>query len=491
MGFPVTLTDVNGNVVTPSGGTIGAVNIADPTTPANKAQVAQFHNADNQNPGGTAYGVLTGGVAQLLNASGNLDRQRETGMDNIPPIGVSSSGANFVMTFKQSIALAITLNASPQAVTPSAMSGTIGGVAWSIQVGSVLVIDSGANKEVVLVTAITATTFTAIFTKNHGTNTTFTGATYNQERDAAGEADGATGIGTAVAAEYEFNGGHVSGGNFDRARSVQAKGRTTTSISAGGGQGSTSFTVGAAGTIKAGMQVLAYKSSTFPAANSFESLYVDLSYVEGTTTVPLSSAVVNNPTYDTLAYDSFAGIGPGTSGFNATGVGIEEEALFDPVTGLFFLGRAATQDAMPVANLAAETPSLFNGTTADRQRGNVDTGAIITLSGASAGVASADQTNYNGRGIKLVIDITVITGTSPTLTVTLQGKDTGSGKYYTLLASTALNGVATTVLEVYPGIATAANATAGITLPRTFRINTAIGGGTPAVTATISGSIIV
>src|ERR1700719_745218 len=61
------------------------------------------------------------------------------------------------------IAAAITANASPQVVTPAAMT--------SIVVGSVLFIDT-ANAgvmEVVEVSAVTGTTFTAIFNNSHGT----------------------------------------------------------------------------------------------------------------------------------------------------------------------------------------------------------------------------------------------------------------------------------------------------------------------------------
>ena len=120
-----------------------------------------------------------------------------------------------------------------------------------------------------------------------------------------------------------------------------------------------------------------------------------------------------------------------------------------------------------------------------------DTAALLTYTAAAAGTNGADQTNSNARGIKLVIDITALTGVSPTLIVTLQGKDAASGKYYTILASAALAAVATTTLEVYPGIATAANVTAGVTLPRVWRVIAAIGGTTPAVTATVGASMIV
>lgn len=116
---------------------------------------------------------------------------------------------------------------------------------------------------------------------------------------------------------------------------------------------------------------------------------------------------------------------------------------------------------------------------------------LVTLTAAAVGGNSADQTNLVGRGVKLVIDITALAGTGPTLTVTVQGKDAASGKYFNILVSTALAAVATTVLEVYPGIANAANAAQGVTLPKTWRVLYAIGGTTPAVTATVGASVIV
>ena len=120
-----------------------------------------------------------------------------------------------------------------------------------------------------------------------------------------------------------------------------------------------------------------------------------------------------------------------------------------------------------------------------------DTGALLTYTAAAVGTNGTDQTNSNARGIKLVIDITALTGVGPTLTVTLQGKDAASGKYFNILVSAALAAVATTVLEVYPGIANAANVTQGVSLPRTWRVIAVIAGTTPAVTATVGASLIV
>ncbi len=121
---------------------------------------------------------------------------------------------------------------------------------------------------------------------------------------------------------------------------------------------------------------------------------------------------------------------------------------------------------------------------------NFDTGAIVSLSAAGAGTTnSADQTNIAGNGAKCVVDITVAGGT-PTLTVTIQGKDTASGKYYTILTSAALASVSTTVLTVFPAAPVTANVSANDEIPHVWRLSAVVGGTTPAVTATAGCSVI-
>lgn len=120
---------------------------------------------------------------------------------------------------------------------------------------------------------------------------------------------------------------------------------------------------------------------------------------------------------------------------------------------------------------------------------NLDTGTVVTLTAAGAGTTNSADIVGIGSGLHLVIDITVAGGT-PTLTVTIQGKDTASGKYYTILQSAALAAVATTVLRVYPALTAAANLVANDILPRTWRVTALVGGVTPAVTATIGASMV-
>lgn len=133
-------------------------------------------------------------------------------------------------------------------------------------------------------------------------------------------------------------------------------------------------------------------------------------------------------------------------------------------------------------------PFVFNGTTWDRQRGNVDTvtgdtGAHITT------FAGATQTNFNGCGAFITILLGTVSGTSPTLSAQVQWSPDGGTTWINLGAALA-NLTATSqkgVFVVYPNtVATTTGATQTLVintpLPRTWRINYTIAGTTPSFT---------
>jgi hypothetical protein len=105
---------------------------------------------------------------------------------------------------------------------------------------------------------------------------------------------------------------------------------------------------------------------------------------------------------------------------------------------------------------------------------------------------SADLANYGARGVVLVLDVTAASGTSPTLDVKVQVKDTLSGKYVDLAGAafaqkTAAN---TSMLTIYPGSTVAANVSISIPLPDTWRVVATIGGTTPSFTFTLGAHYI-
>ena len=89
-------------------------------------------------------------------------------------------------------------------------------------------------------------------------------------------------------------------------------------------------------------------------------------------------------------------------------------------------------------------------------------------------------------GLTIVFDVTALTGTAPTLTLSVEGKDPISGKYYKIIADpSALAAAGTQVIQIAPGIAAAAagvTAVSGLLAPPLFRVRVT-GGGTAITNA--------
>jgi hypothetical protein len=81
---------------------------------------------------------------------------------------------------------------------------------------------------------------------------------------------------------------------------------------------------------------------------------------------------------------------------------------------------------------------------------------------------SADIANNSGRNLTVIFDVTAAgTGSG---TITINGKDPASGKYYPLLTGAAVTTTTTTVYHVGPGLPATANVSANIPVPKTIQI---------------------
>jgi hypothetical protein len=127
---------------------------------------------------------------------------------------------------------------------------------------------------------------------------------------------------------------------------------------------------------------------------------------------------------------------------------------------------------------------LHNGTNWDKQRGNLDTITLINAANVSATQTSADQTNFNGRGVKVWLNITTF---GAALTLAIQYKDPVSGQYITALSSVAISANTFTQYTIYPGITGAANVSLSDVLPRTWRTQVT---GPSGSTFTVGASVI-
>lgn len=158
------------------------------------------------------------------------------------------------------------------------------------------------------------------------------------------------------------------------------------------------------------------------------------------------------------------------------------------------LARAQLSDAVVAGKQGFNTQSFpyrFNGTNWDRLYANRDTAALVSLAAQGAGtVNSADQVNYNARGVNCVFNQSAHTG-SPSSTFAIQVKDAASGGYVTVVTSGAITADATpTMLTMSAGTPNVANVSDGRPLSRTWRVTTTVAGTSPVVTATIGCSLV-
>lgn len=155
------------------------------------------------------------------------------------------------------------------------------------------------------------------------------------------------------------------------------------------------------------------------------------------------------------------------------------------VTGYPTAAASADALANPTVTKIDATGLLFNGTTWDRARNNHNA-AVEASSAKTATGNGATQTNFNAAGALVWINVSAVTGTTPTLTVRLQWSPDGGTTWVDLDTTNAqtasITATGTFVLRVYPGITTAANAALNSPLPRTWRLAWTIGGTTPSFT---------
>jgi hypothetical protein len=401
--------------------------MSDGVFPWRKATITALHNSDNQalptSP--ASYGLLTGGVAQLINPLGNLDRQREAGQDQISPLGVSLGATAFAQAFATTVPTTgtLTTGGASGTITPASMTG--------IQVGAILTVDTGANAETVVVTTLpSGTTATVVptngspaapsFLHTHTPSYNVTGFLLNQERDASGENSGASGKGTAVAAEYEY----VSGGpplangtpsQLQYDREVAALGKVASN--AGAGFAITSTTAG--DTIITPTTAANFKTLTpgqwvrlSGAGGGAEYVRVADAYTIATApaTVALTSPVVNTG-QTTATWDTFGASGPGTNQVLWTGEGFEGVLLNDATNAGF--ARAWQGDISGAGRVTLQASA--NAITASA------TAAAAAQCTANL-PAVASKTNY----LTGLIFTTNIGGASATATMTVTGLITGT-----------------------------------------------------------------
>lgn len=448
--------------------------------PSGQGQALQFfqlHNADRQSPGGNAYGILVGATSGIITPDGLIDRQTETGFDQIGTGGVTTSAQQFAQQFLTSALTGnIAAGQSSAVITVVAPLGMV--------YKNALTIDSGANAEQVMIAAISGSNITIVpvngtqqsplapaFKFNHSAPFSVSGFVLNQERDQNGELDIPRGQGMAVAMpmlSLSTGQGATSPVIAVRERGVQGLGSSLiTAIASGFGAGSLGGVLGAAPVgLLPGMALYL----TGGASGGFERVLTALNYVPGSATIILDPATpVQGQGRTSAQYVAFAPAGPMGAAFWPEGEGGEFQAGYDLTATSGPPGRfaqMATQNNAPYANSFLEALGLDNGTTLDRMAGNQNL-ALINAVNATAPIITLDQLNINASGVKVLVNM--ITAGSNSLIVAIRLKDP-FGNYLTMLATAAIATPGMYVLTIYPGLPNVANQSLNDVLPRTWRV---------------------
>lgn len=143
---------------------------------------------------------------------------------------------------------------------------------------------------------------------------------------------------------------------------------------------------------------------------------------------------------------------------------------------LVSLSTAAADGVANALNRLREIsfPTLFNETTWDRQRNNVE-GTALASAARTAQTASADLVNYNGRGIAAFLNVTAASGTGG-LQLRIQYKDPASGSYGSLNSlPTAVIATGIGMYAVLAGITGGSPQSSSTVLPRTWRVLVQVG----------------
>lgn len=100
--------------------------------------------------------------------------------------------------------------------------------------------------------------------------------------------------------------------------------------------------------------------------------------------------------------------------------------------------------------------------------------------------------SLGARGVRVFLDITAASGTTPTLDIKFQALDPVSGKAFDIPGASFAQktGTETDAITVYPGIAETNNETVSDVLSTKFRAVATIGGTSPSFTFSLGATLL-
>jgi hypothetical protein len=157
------------------------------------------------------------------------------------------------------------------------------------------------------------------------------------------------------------------------------------------------------------------------------------------------------------------------------------------VTGYPTAAASADGLANPTITQIGAAALNFNGTTWDRVRNNVSA-AVDTSSARTASGTGVTFTNHNGGAVSFWLNVTAVSGTTPTMTARLQWSPDNGTTWLdmdtTNLQTVSITATGNFTLHVGRGLPVTANRSANLPAPRLMRLAWTIGGTTPSFTFT-------
>jgi hypothetical protein len=465
----------------------GPVRLEDGTS-SQLVTIAQQHLSDNVTQPASGGALLTSGPSQVTNYIGNASRLRQTGADQASALGVQSGVTSMGQEFLTTSTTTVAAAAGTATINVTTTVG-LNNVSLGVD-GTVTLEPFTTNAEQAEITALTATSITIAFPAGgakftHTQPYTIQSYFFNIEKDFSGEGQNTTGIGAAIATEFESNSGGPalasglpSGLTLDADRNLQGKGSANVAItSTVAADANLVFTanpwtaglvIGQAIILSVGANGAAIEMVTVSKNNS-PATGASLA----SRTVKLVNPVVN--TGSTFAtFDIFALSGPGSSA-GASLMGIEDSLIYvydpsatDPKRPLFALqgtsGHAATlppnisaagsTQALPI-NLFEMTPNqagvtqqfkLFPTTIAIT--GGLP--AIGGLGGTKANLTNAGNVcggifSPDPRWDSVLLEFAEVGGADDTQVIVEIGRLKAAGAVPEILASVTLNASGNTV----------------------------------------------
>ena len=118
---------------------------------------------------------------------------------------------------------------------------------------------------------------------------------------------------------------------------------------------------------------------------------------------------------------------------------------------------------------------------------------IRSSSALSAAGATDPVASHGARGIIIYMEVTAVSGTSPTLDCKVQGYDALGDVWHDITGAVFAQktGAGNDYLTIYPGIGETANEAVSDVIPALIRVHSTLGGSSsPTVTFTLGGVFI-